>query len=93
MRWLPDDACHSRPLYLCCRFVNQGGLEMLYEILIDMSSAEFVAGLRRISDAVARERPTLFFCKAGKDRTGLLAVLLLSVCGASREQILRDYSR
>lgn len=33
----------------------------------------------------------MFYCKAGKDRTGLLAMLLLTVAGATDEQILVDY--
>jgi protein tyrosine/serine phosphatase len=41
--------------------------------------------------SVASNRPVLFFCKAGKDRTGLLAALLLDVLGASEEAILQDY--
>ncbi|MEA5010695.1 MAG: tyrosine-protein phosphatase [Angelakisella sp.] len=33
----------------------------------------------------------LFFCTAGKDRTGVLSAILLSRCGASREKIIQDY--
>lgn len=33
----------------------------------------------------------MFYCKAGKDRTGIVAALLLSVAGASEEQIIEDY--
>ena len=35
--------------------------------------------------------PLLFFCIAGKDRTGLLAALLLSAVGVDDEQVLDDY--
>ena len=35
----------------------------------------------------------MIFCKAGKDRTGLLAMLLLHVGGASEEEIVEDYHR
>jgi protein-tyrosine phosphatase len=35
--------------------------------------------------------PLLFFCIAGKDRTGLLAAVLLSVLGVDDEQVLNDY--
>jgi protein tyrosine/serine phosphatase len=71
--------------------VNRGGLEGLYRILLDDSSQELVAVLRHIKASVASERPVLFFCKAGKDRTGLVAALLLSILGASEEDILQDY--
>ena len=35
----------------------------------------------------------LIFCKAGKDRTGLLAALILAAAGCNDERILRDYIR
>lgn len=42
--------------------------------------------------ASAPEGPILFHCTAGKDRTGLVAALLLEVAGVDRETILADYS-
>ncbi|WP_132428891.1 tyrosine-protein phosphatase [Pseudonocardia endophytica] len=44
--------------------------------------------------AVARARPggIVFHCGAGRDRTGLLALLLLSLAGVSREAIADDYA-
>lgn len=35
--------------------------------------------------------PVLFGCLTGKDRTGLVSALVLSVCGATRDQIMKDY--
>ena len=46
-----------------------------------------------ISDALEQHKPLVFYCKAGKDRTGLLAMLLLTCAGASDEQIVADYFR
>lgn len=37
------------------------------------------------------ESPFLFHCMAGKDRTGAISALLLSLLGVSREDILADY--
>lgn len=37
------------------------------------------------------EYPVVFHCAAGKDRTGILAGLLLSALGVSDETIVRDY--
>jgi protein-tyrosine phosphatase len=37
--------------------------------------------------------PLLFHCAAGKDRTGVVAGLLLAVLGVPREVILADYAR
>lgn len=36
-------------------------------------------------------RPVYIFCSAGKDRTGLLVALILSILGATEDQIIRDY--
>lgn len=35
--------------------------------------------------------PTYFFCAAGKDRTGLLAIVLLSLASVRRDEILADF--
>lgn len=37
--------------------------------------------------------PLLFFCKLGKDRTGLLAAMILSIMGADEDRIIDDYSK
>ena len=37
------------------------------------------------------ESPFLFHCMAGKDRTGVISALLLSLLGVSREDVLKDY--
>ncbi|KAF8073065.1 NUDT1 [Scenedesmus sp. PABB004] len=71
--------------------VNAGGLAGLYRTLLEDSPQEFAAALRHILASAEARRPVLFFCKAGKDRTGLVAALLLSVLGASEEQVLADY--
>lgn len=47
----------------------------------------------RAIEAVARHAgtPTLFHCAAGKDRTGLVAAMLLSLAGVDDEAIIADY--
>lgn len=42
--------------------------------------------------ADAKDGAVLFHCSAGKDRTGLIAALLLSVCGVSDFDILANYA-
>ena len=37
-------------------------------------------------------KPTLFFCKLGKDRTGLLGAMLLGLMGADEKSIIDDYA-
>ena len=36
--------------------------------------------------------PAVFHCTAGKDRTGVLAALLLSIAGVPRDRIVEDYT-
>ena len=51
----------------------------------------------RISDALAAiasevaDHPTVFHCTAGKDRTGIVAALVLALLGVSDEDIVADY--
>lgn len=42
--------------------------------------------------AVAPKGAVLFHCTAGKDRTGIIAALLLGTAGVERETILADYA-
>jgi protein-tyrosine phosphatase len=42
--------------------------------------------------AAASPAPLLFHCVAGKDRTGLIAALLLALAGVTPEAISRDYA-
>lgn len=37
--------------------------------------------------------PAMFFCAAGKDRTGIVAALLLTVLGVDRATVIEDYMR
>ena len=44
--------------------------------------------------AIARAEPgVIFHCRGGRDRTGLIAILLLTLAGATREAIIEDYLR
>lgn len=67
------------------------------------SSPEYVAARYRelLSDATVRETlaiaadpasyPLVFHCAAGKDRTGIVAAIILSLLEVSREDIVADY--
>jgi protein tyrosine/serine phosphatase len=52
-----------------------------------------VGAFQTISGTVETGSPTMFFCKVGKDRTGLVAALILAACGASDAEIVSDYAR
>ncbi|WP_406500280.1 tyrosine-protein phosphatase [Streptomyces sp. NBC_00846] len=53
-----------------------------------------VAELRRALDVLATEDggPAVFHCASGKDRTGLLAALVLSLLGVAEDDIVADFA-
>ncbi|KAG1674571.1 hypothetical protein FOA52_001820 [Chlamydomonas sp. UWO 241] len=73
--------------------VNAGGLVLMYKTILDISRPEMAAALRIIVACLEAGRPVLINCSIGKDRTGILSALVLSVAGASDEQIIGDYHR
>ena len=64
----------------------------LYVLLIDDTG--YQANLRQCLSVIAdRENmPLVFHCSAGKDRTGVLAAVLLSVLGVSDDDVAYDYA-
>jgi protein-tyrosine phosphatase len=61
----------------------------VYVDLLDRLVPEVRLILELALDAV--ERPVLFHCAAGKDRTGLVAAVLLGTLGVPDETIVEDY--
>jgi protein-tyrosine phosphatase len=64
-------------------------LATLYVTALDHAGADFVRALEHLA---AAEGAALFHCTVGKDRTGLLAALLLESVGVARETVLEDYA-
>lgn len=63
-------------------------LHRMYRFMLCNGGKEIKKALEIIADA---QGAVLFHCAAGKDRTGILAMLLLSSMGVEREDILVDY--
>jgi protein tyrosine/serine phosphatase len=63
----------------------------LYQTMLTHCASGFVAAVGVIADD--RGHPLLFQCAAGKDRTGLLAALVLSTLGVDDDAISTDYAR
>lgn len=63
--------------------------EVYVELLAQMGE-QFVGMMKLF--AAHRGRACLFHCTAGKDRTGVTAMLLLQLAGVPREFIVADYS-
>jgi protein-tyrosine phosphatase len=58
-------------------------------INLPSARAGFAHLFRELADA--HNLPALFHCTTGKDRTGWAAAALLTLCGVSYEDVLRDY--
>lgn len=62
----------------------------MYTGLLDKSKKEFLEVFRVFADPA--HKTILFHCTAGKDRTGLTAMLLGGLAGVSRADLVEDYS-
>jgi protein-tyrosine phosphatase len=61
-----------------------------YVALLESSAANIVTAARIFADDVSG--PAIFHCAAGKDRTGVLAAVVLDAAGVGREAIIADYA-
>lgn len=61
----------------------------LYISLLEDSRAQLSEVMRRILEA--GDKGLLFHCTAGKDRTGVVAMLMLKLAGVSDDDVIRDY--
>jgi len=70
--------------------INSGGLIMLNDLLLRFGAP----GIKYVLDLVseADKHPVAFYCTAGKDRTGVLTAIILSICGVDKSDIVEDYS-
>ncbi|KAL9713129.1 hypothetical protein Ac2012v2_004370 [Leucoagaricus gongylophorus] len=62
----------------------------LYSQILDRGGPAFASILRHV-----RDKPNegcLFHCTAGKDRTGIIAAILLKLAGVDDESIAEDYA-
>jgi protein-tyrosine phosphatase len=57
---------------------------------LDLGAPAFVAAIKEMT--VPENYPLVFDCFLGKDRTGVLASLVLSCLGVERETIVEDYA-
>jgi len=70
--------------------INGGGLPMLNELLLRFGAP----GIRYVLELCADEtrHPIAFYCTAGKDRTGMISAIILSLLGVPESDIVVDYS-
>lgn len=67
---------------------DDDGMAEIYVRMVEQHSRQLVSILSLIAWSAGG---LVFHCAAGKDRTGILAALLLRVLGAEDEEIIRDY--
>ena len=70
--------------------VPERGLDEIYVMMLDRFGDRFATVVELIADADGH--PAVFFCAAGKDRTGLVAAVVLSALGVPDETIAADYA-
>jgi protein-tyrosine phosphatase len=63
---------------------------MNYQIRLKNYSSSLIKAMEIIADP--KNHPVVFHCNAGKDRSGILAALILSVLGVMKHDILNDYA-
>lgn len=68
---------------------GSNALLSLYLEALKTHGPSFIKVLRKIGEC---RNAVLFHCTAGKDRTGLIAALLLSLSGVARDDIINDYA-
>ena len=61
-----------------------------YVALLEGSATNIVTAVRVFAEDMSA--PTIFHCAAGKDRTGVLAAVVLDAIGVGRETIIADYA-
>lgn len=69
---------------------TSGAVAFLRDRYVEMLDSG-AASLRRIVELVADGTPALFHCAAGKDRTGVVAAVLLGLVGVGYDEIAADY--
>jgi protein-tyrosine phosphatase len=62
----------------------------IYFTMLETGAPSYAEALRELAEPGAL--PAVFFCMAGKDRTGVFAALLLGVLGVADADIVADYA-
>jgi protein-tyrosine phosphatase len=66
------------------------GLDEIYVLMLERFGDRFTTVVELVADSGSH--PTVFFCAGGKDRTGLVAALILGALGVADEDIAGDYA-
>ena len=86
--FLKEDKSIEDPEEAARKFLDSLSLD--YTVMLENSLDEVAEILFRLTD-LAAEGSVDFFCTAGKDRTGILAAIILFLCNVGEEEIIADY--
>ena len=64
---------------------------MTYQCMLEGSKDVIFNVLKTIVEP--KNRPCVFHCASGKDRTGLVAMFLMASAGCTREEIVNEYRK
>jgi protein-tyrosine phosphatase len=67
-----------------------GTAATFYARMMESGAPAYIAAANAVADAEAM--PAVFFCMAGKDRTGVFAALVLGLVGVPDDVIVADYA-
>ena len=83
---------HEKKVRSMASLLMMPPMEELYVNMVkDQSLDNVVRVLKFILTMPAQKYALVFHCTAGKDRTGIIAALLLAFLGVDRETIIKDY--
>ena len=83
---------HEKKVHSIKSLVCLPPMESLYEQMVSPKSLDNVtAVLKKILLLPEDEFSVIFHCSAGKDRTGIIAALILIFLGADRKSVIEDY--
>jgi len=88
----------SGPAYVSAPLIDDANMRELgeaadmyerYLMILETRQDAFGAVFKAIAEA---QGPLVFHCYAGKDRTGLVAAMLLALAGVTKEAIVEDFA-
>jgi protein-tyrosine phosphatase len=86
---VPLDDIHDTELWRCINYERLNGSPLYYQPFLQHKAQRCAAALTALAEA--GPGGVMFHCGAGRDRTGLVALLLLSLAGVEPESIAQDY--